>query len=65
MNSVKLWEELVNKGEQVIDNRIYPSNRIKIKLKDFTRDILYLERQQDGNVTVNYTNPKYYGRLTA
>ena len=46
MKANELWEKLLIEGEQVVDNRIYPSRHIKIKAKRYNGG--------DGPCTIEY-----------
>ena len=34
MKSIDLWNQLISDGNKVIDNRIYPSDKLEIKAKE-------------------------------
>ena len=35
MKSIDLWNQLISDGNKVIDNRIYPSDKLEIKAKRY------------------------------
>jgi ribonucleoside-triphosphate reductase len=67
MKSIDLWNHLVSKGNEVVDNRIYPTDKIEIKAKRYNNSygkctIEYLE-MKDGKVYIKTKTPIWYGRM--
>lgn len=67
MKANELWEKLLLEGEQVVDNKIYPSRSIQIKAKRFNNgvgpcSIEYLEKV-DNEVRIKTKTQVWYSRF--
>ena len=69
MKSIDLWNQLISQGYKVDDEgRLFPKNEIRIsgyhangakaKLK-----VLYLEKNEYGNVSIHVEDRLYYSRF--
>lgn len=68
MKSIDLWNQLINEGCQIIDNRIYPQREIYINVTGTSgaiqkATVTYLEKNSNGTIYIKTDTPKYYGRL--
>ena len=67
MKSINLWNQLINSGEKIIENRIYPSKDIFVKVKGFngsirTVKVNYLENI-NGHISIKTGIPVFYSRF--
>ena len=67
MRSINLWNQLLSEGNEVVNNRIYPSRDIMVNVTGIngakhTAKVTYLENI-NGNVSIVTTASKYYGRM--
>lgn len=66
MKSIDLWNQLISEGSEVVDNRIYPSDKLEIRAKKYNGSygkctVEYLE-MKDGEVHIKTKTQTWYGR---